>query len=493
MPRTPTLAQRHFLLAAIIVAYLVIASLYALYTPAWQVPDEPAHYNYIRFIAETRRLPILQANDYDQAYLDAIKARHFPPDLSIDPIRYESYQPPLYYLLATPIYWLTGGMLLPLRIFSIIMGALLLLLTYAVARVVFPGRDALALGATAFVAFLPQHVAMMAGVNNDALAEAIIAAALLLLVRYVGTTDTGQKVRNRQLVILGVCIGLGLLTKGSAYILLPLVAVAVFWRWWQARRARGLPREKLAGSMAAVFAPALLLGLPLWVRNMALYGLGDFLGKRWHDTVVVNQPRTAEWLAQMGLPALLRAFVQTTFHSFWGQFGWMGVLMDERIYLVLGILSAAVGLGLITALPRVLRDDAFVFVALLSLSFLLTFALYIWYNLTFVQHQGRYLFPALVPISCAFAAGLSHALRPRLARILAVVALAASVISTLNGIGAGNLDKWQVTIFAAAGVALFLVSLLDSRGRRLAYALTFVALAGLDLFALFAFIGPQLG
>ena len=494
MPRTPTLAQRHFWLAAIILAYLAIASLYALYTPSWQVPDEPAHYNYIRFIAEARRLPVLQANDYDQAYLDTIKARHFPPDLPIDPIRYESYQPPLYYLLATPIYWLSGGALVPLRLFSVVLGALLLLLTNAVAQIVFPNRDDLALGATAFVAFLPQHVAMMAGANNDALAEVLIAAALLLLVRYVGTTETGQGTQNGQLVILGICIGLGLLTKGSAYILLPLAAVAIFWRWWRASPVLVQPSwGRLARSTAAVFAPALVLGLPLWMRNMALYGLGDLLGKRWHDTVVVNQPRTADWLAQMGLPALLRAFVQTTFRSFWGQFGWMGVLMDERIYLALGILSAAIGLGVIAALPRAGRGDTRLPVALLSFSFLLTLSLYVWYNLTLVQHQGRYLFPALVPISCAFAGGLSQALQARRARVLTVVAVAASAIAALSGILAGKPDKWQVVIFAAAGAALFLASLLGSRGRKIAFAAVFVALAGLDLFALFAFIVPQLG
>ena len=39
-------------LAAILVAYLVSAVLYAWNTPAWQAPDEPAHYNYIAHIAE---------------------------------------------------------------------------------------------------------------------------------------------------------------------------------------------------------------------------------------------------------------------------------------------------------------------------------------------------------------------------------------------------------------------------------------------------------
>jgi hypothetical protein len=45
---------------------------------------------------------------------------------------------------------------------------------------------------------------------------------------------------------------------------------------------------------------------------------------------------------------------------------------------------------------------------LLSLTFILTLLEFLGYNLTFVQHQGRYLFPALVPIATAAALGLDR-------------------------------------------------------------------------------------
>jgi hypothetical protein len=41
---------------------------------------------------------------------------------------------------------------------------------------------------------------------------------------------------------------------------------------------------------------------------------------------------------------------------------------------------------------------------------------FLYYNLTFVQHQGRYLFPALVPIALAMAYG-THAWGAGLARL----------------------------------------------------------------------------
>jgi hypothetical protein len=86
------------------------------------VPDEPAHYNYVRFVALERSLPVLQPGDYDQGYLERIKAERFPPSMPIDSIRYEFWQPPLYYILAAPIYLATGGSLLGLRLFSVAAG-----------------------------------------------------------------------------------------------------------------------------------------------------------------------------------------------------------------------------------------------------------------------------------------------------------------------------------------------------------------------------------
>src|SRR2546425_6914846 len=105
----------------IVWAYTLLVALYAVHTPPWQVPDEPAHFNYVRVIAEQATLPVLQAGDYNQAYLDDIKARHFPAGMSIDPIRYESHQPPLYYVVEAPFYKLgeatsLDGRLLGLRL-----------------------------------------------------------------------------------------------------------------------------------------------------------------------------------------------------------------------------------------------------------------------------------------------------------------------------------------------------------------------------------------
>ena len=482
--RTPRLV-----FALIVVAYLVIAGLYALLTPAWQAPDEPAHYNYIRYLAEQRTLPTLQAGDYDQAYLEEIKARRFPPAMAIDPIRYEYHQPPLYYALATPLYWLTGGNLLALRLFSVLLGAALLWVTRRILDAIFPDRAWLSLGGVAFVAFLPQHVAMSAAVNNDVLGELMLAAAAALSLAYLrgGRKEAHDR---RLLAALAIVTGIGLWTKTSAYLALPLALLAILWR---ARAGAPLwPR------LALGLGPALLLGLPWWARNWAVYGAGDLLGLRRHDAVVVGQPRTAEWLAQMGPLPFLRQALETTFHSFWGQFGWMGVLLDSRIYLALQMLTLLAALGLGGALWEMIRTRELTLFQRQALAFLggwlaLTVASYLWYNSTFVQHQGRYLFPALPVWGLAFALGWRQALQPRVSRWGSAFFLALAALYVGEGLGSGDVNRWATAMTGAVAIALGVNAwALPAWLGRWIVPLVYLGLAALDLLALWGFILPQL-
>jgi len=214
-----------------------------------------------------------------------------------------------------------------------------------------------------------------------------------------------KKVINfRYPIGIGLLLGLGFLTKGTVYLMAPVVGFAILWRYrpdWMTFIHNAL----------AVFLPALLLGSLWWVRNLIVYGGLDLMGKRRHDEVVVGQIRTAEWIGQFGLAETINRFVQTTFNSFWGQFGWMALPMPFWIMRLLAILTAVSLIGLMLApfiwtksSRRALISNLFLLILLLLL--LLTTSLHIGYNLTFVQHQGRYLFPALIPIGLGTAVGL---------------------------------------------------------------------------------------
>jgi 4-amino-4-deoxy-L-arabinose transferase-like glycosyltransferase len=407
----------HLLLAAIAVAYVVIGVLYAVFTPTWQVPDEPAHYNYVRALAEGRGLPVIEIGDYDQDYLELLKSQRFPSELSIDSIEYEDHQPPLYYLLATPIYWLFGGAVLSLRLLSVLIGAGVLVVAFGIVRTIFPARPALALVVAAFIAFIPQHVAMNAGVENDALAELVVAGTLWALVVYLGGYQRPWPV--------GLLLATTLLTKTTAYGVVGVAVTAVALRWRLERRTW----RWAAGQLAWMLVPALVISAPWFIRNGIVYGWHDPLGLARHNAVVEGQPRSAEWLALYGWGGLLSRMARTTFQSFWGQFGWMGVVLPARIYQTLALLSALLAAGFLWWLldrrrPHLTPPQS-ASLLLLLVSCLLTVLSFLWYNLTFVQHQGRYLFPALVPIGTAVALGLDRLadFMPRRTRPWALAAL----------------------------------------------------------------------
>jgi len=419
------------LLVVIVALYAAIGVLYAALTPAWQVPDEPAHYNYIRALAECRGFPILEPGDYNQELLSQLTSQRFPPELPLEPLEYEDHQPPLYYLLATPVYLLFGGAMLPLRLLSVLFGAALLLVAFGVVRTIFPTRPELALMVAAFIAFIPQHVAMTAGVNNDALTELVMGGTLWALVVYVG------RGRDRPWPI-GLLLAVALLTKITAYVVVGVAVVAVLIRWRRERRTWGWA----VGQLAWMLVPAVLLSAPWFIRNGLTYGWRDPTGLARHDVVVEGQPRSSEWLALYGWGGLLGRMARTTFQSFWGQFGWMAVPLPPRIYHALALLSTLLIAGFIAWLIRQHHPSQFTNLPtyrltnlqasqlfLLALSAFFTFFSFVWYNLTFVQHQGRYLFPALIPIGTAAVLGLDTlaGILPRRVRPWAMIALFAGL------------------------------------------------------------------
>ncbi len=423
-------------LIGIILLYAAIGALYAALTPTWQVPDEPAHYNYIRALAEGGRFPVIEPGDYDQAYLGRLTTEDFPPQLSVRELEYEDHQPPLYYLLAVPVYWLFDGALLPLRLLSVLFGAVMLATAFGVIRTIFPARPEVALAAVALIAFIPQHVAMTAGVNNDGLAELVVGGTLWGLVVYV---QTGQNHR------LGWWLAVVLLTKTTAYAVLGVAALAVTLRW----RQEGRTWRWAVGEAVGIFGPALLLSAPWFIRNGLTYGWLDPLGLTRHNAVVVGQPRSGEWLAAYGGIGLVSRLLRTTFQSFWGQFGWMKVVLPTYIYLALALFSLLAVGGFVWWLmdrrrPALNRSQRAGLALLLAL-FLLVLLEFLGYNLAFVQHQGRYLFPALIPIGLAAALGIC---------------------------------RWAL--------------LLPARWRWGAVAVPLIGLAALDLYSLFKYIVPFL-
>ncbi len=519
------------ILALILLLYLVLGSLFAVYTPPWQAPDEPAHYNYVRYLAEQGQFPVLHMGDYPHAYLEQIKAAGFPPDMSFDPIRYEFHQPPLYYALLALVYTLAGGSLLALRLVSVLLGAGIVMLAYTIGWRVFSARPGPALGAAAFVAFLPQHLATVAQVGNDVLAEVLLATTLWVLLQRMANGEATPPLKSaihssQSAIRLGFLLGLILITKTTAYIAVPLAGGVIAWRWWRERASF----RRIAVEALGVIVPAALIALPWYARNISVYGWPDFLGLQRHDAIVLGQTRLADFVAQNGWAAYWQRAVEWTFKSFTGVFGWMGVWLDTRVYFALALLGGIAVAAWLLRGQYYVRRTAYSVSAeeltprntqyavrsmqyaarLLTLSALLTFLAYIWYNTQFLQHQGRYLFTALIPIGMVFAAGWDAVARPGMGRWLAAgLALLAAGLAAWGTLSGTGLPKWPIAITAAAAVGVLLLDLaltwLHSRWeshpvlgrsynllRAAASAFPYAFLVIVSLYALFGEIVPQL-
>ncbi len=488
--------SRYLPLAVILVVYLALGTLYAVFTPVWQAPDEPAHYNYVRQVALTGTLPILRPGDYDEAYLNEIKTRRFPPELSVDKLRYEGHQPPLYYFLATPVLMATASQtvahqVLALRLFGVLLGAGVVVLTWASALRLFPERPGRAVVAAGFVGLLPMHIAMMASINNDSLAELLIAAGVYRLLGHLARPQSTA----RAWALTGLLVGLGLLAKLQAYILLPLAGIVWFGQLRQARNQPGARQAAWRGGLA-LLAPALALPLVWWLRNLAVYGLTDPFGLSRHDAIVTGQARTFDWIITHGWAGYLDRLVTFTFRSFWGVFGWLGVFMDARVYALLALLSLFVLTGLIWQWRQGLGAKGSFQrrgLALLGLQVALVMAAYLWYNLGFVQHQGRYLFPALLPLGIAFALGLDGLHTSGGSRWGALAGLGATIILLVHGLLLGDVNGPVLLLAATATAGLTLHSRWPVIPFRWWGAATLALLALTALQALFAAVIPQLG
>ena len=379
-------------------AYAALALGYAIRTPVWQNPDEPAHYNYVGYVAETATLPELKPGDWDLPLLERLKNGRLEPGDSIEAIRYEGWQPPVYYLLAAPIYRLAppgaDARVLTLRLFGAVLGGATLVVAYRAALCVLPARLALAVPTT--LVGIPMFTAVSASVSADPLANLVAASLTLLLLRVrLGATLPTP----RTSASLGALLALGVLTKLALAIFVPLGVYVL------------VSRRPTVRVLAIMLAVSGLLMLPWLLHQVTTYGLTDPFATARHAAVVVDQERFT------GIsPEYTRQFLTVTFHSFWAQFGWMAIVAPDRLYWLWGLSSVAAVLGLLRHVRQLVTPGWRLVLAIA----LLSLVAYVGYNLAFKQFQGRYLFTALAPLAMLLVAGWSRLVPLRAGPLLAM-------------------------------------------------------------------------
>ena len=466
-------------LSLILGLFVLLGAMYALVTPVFEASDELWHYPMIRHLADGNPLPV-QVFDPAQA----------------GPWKQEASQPPLYYYLGAALtFWIDAsdmetirwenphvnngiitadgninltiknpawnpwqGTLLAVRLvrlFSVLLGAVTVYLTYLIGKELAPNRPDIALGAAALNAFTPMFLFISGAVNNDNLAIPLASLAILLMIRAVGgrysvvgnrlsvngkrLTDYGLRITDywKTWLLIGTVIGLAILTKEGTFGLLPLALGTIFVAYWKGKRnaeLHGEPQsyaERREGFWGEIFKdlgwtavsfiillfPVILIAGWWYWRNIVLYG--DFLG--WNAFIAV--------LGQRAHPASLAQLWSERWGfmlSYWGLFGGVNVPMPLWLYHVLNGIVVVGVVGFVVYLIREIRNwqsnikfnlqslitnllnfvaDKFALVVCLLFVAAVVVGLIQWATTTW-SSQGRLVFTAMSALNVLLVAGL---------------------------------------------------------------------------------------
>ena len=222
-------------------AWFVLAANNFLKLPADMGYDLPAHVDYIRFIAERGELP--DAHDGLQMF-----------------------QAPLFYALAAAVYrglhLVRRGQHGPvwLRWLPLLCGAAQVEICFRAGRCVFPERHDLQTLTVLVGGLLPMNVYMSQTLGNEPLCGVLTALILLWGWQVLREPAAAAQPPRRQWR-LGLLFGLDLLTKMSALLLAPIIAVVLA----AVNRGRGLRRNLAA--FARCFGAAVVVSGWYYVRN----------------------------------------------------------------------------------------------------------------------------------------------------------------------------------------------------------------------------------
>lgn len=344
---------RLFDMRTLVLVFVTLGGLYSLANPAFESPDEMAHFAYFKQLADGRGFPteFIVANDAPGQessqpplfYVSAALAvRMFAPDtrnFAEIAVRNPSfpYEKPSrrndnrnVVLHSTPEVFPFEGAVRALhvaRLIAVLFGAIAVWATYRLSLEVFPEQRTLALLAAATIAFTPQFVFISSSASNDSSAVATGALSLWATVRVM---RLGLTIRRG--VVLGLLLGLAALSKASAIGLAPLAFMAVLAVDVSGRTQIGV---RLRGVCLALLVALLCWGP--WALHV-LASFGDALG---------NSPHMAmPWARPVPLPLFATiAQLPNIWVSFWLAFGWGNVVADNWVYAVFNGMAVIGALG----------------------------------------------------------------------------------------------------------------------------------------------------
>ena len=449
-------------LLILLVVMVLQACLYVYLIPPWQHPDEPTHFEHVRMIADTGRLPgptdvslplrkeIAQSmlihrfwNGISQPELsDRTLSTPYNSPLGV----YTLSQPRLYYVVAA--VWLRPWLSQPvdtqlyaLRLLSMILSVVVVTCAYCSMRWLFPlpNQRYLATAVTAFVIFLPGYADIMSAVNNDALVNAL-GALSFLLVAYLYTHRQNLFSGLVVLVFMGLTLAFATTAKATAIALiaaLPVgLVVALIVRLLLLSEGRRVLRLTLLSVLLLLIA-AVIAVVVIYQGTLAeqLTGLSEWLARY----LRINMAGTLQSL--LNPQRVSYAFTaQIVFQSFWAVFGWRHIYLAPAWYWLPTVATFLALAGIVVWAIRLARQKT-PLIDKRRVGQYVTFALIAvgvaWVTAivrsqadqgtsTPYQSHGRYVYVALVPFAVLFVLGVSSLFPARWRQRASAVLICAS-------------------------------------------------------------------
>lgn len=438
----------HQFLFVLCLLYLVKQVIFVLAFPAFTGHDEVAHYAGIQVLATEGRLPeIPELSEWREMNAagvptteDRIPAelykycRYVTQDWFCKPEDarfrddgphavtfageyypsgwiYTANHPPIYYTLMVPIYWLSTSaspttQLYIFRMAAIPFGLLTVLLAFLTVRALFQTDRFLLIVVPTFVAFQTQVSYEAAMLNND-----IVSILSYSLVLYLLVLALRDRFSLRLCVLLGVALGLALLTKSTALTAVGLVGLAFFLR---------LGFKDLRGVVvrgAAIVLPLLALAAPWYAYLYNVYGnfsaLEQIQALQWWNFNNESSPSFFDLLFNV-------RFAEDRFNETWGQFGWRLIPLNTTLLWVIGLplLVCLLGLGQYAATvirsrgaaenDPVERPENWQKLAILMMliACVVAYLAIIQFGTEFSLTQARYYFPVINAVAILLGLGL---------------------------------------------------------------------------------------
>jgi len=230
---------------AVLIAMTIVAAVVRLNNvltfPGLFGYDGFAHFSYIWFLADAGRVPLANAG-------------------------WEFFQPPLYYFLMSVIWKLFAGFdpIMRLQIGSGIVALLGLVPAFATGVIVrdfLPGKRLIHILAVGLMLFLPMHLYSSMFIGNEAL-TAVLSNAGLLALWFLLKRDSWQRA-----VVLGLCLGLAMLTKFTAVVVVAAAFGILGFRML-------IDRDYRRGIRTILLVAIVMLSVCGWfyLRNVSVYG-----------------------------------------------------------------------------------------------------------------------------------------------------------------------------------------------------------------------------